>query len=204
MKETKLTNTESLQIIEQMIGRAKQEEKDSGWGWILWGCLLFFASIIHYVALLNGKQYGNLIWNAFAIAAFLLMAYSFFMKKKAPSVQTYTGELVGKIGNAFFISLVVAVVGNVTSGLTSTGVNFGYLLLLYAFWMYIHGAAYRFNLLKYGAFINWAGALAIFIWHKELGKHILLVHAVCVLLGYIIPGYIAQKNFVSGKSEAGR
>jgi hypothetical protein len=204
MKETKLTNNESLQIIEQMIGRAKQEEKDSGWGWIIWGWQLFIASVFHYVALLLGKKYGSLVWNVFAVSAVLLLAYSYVMKKRSPSVQTYTGELVNKIGNAFFISLVVMVVGNANSGTNETGVNFGYLLLLYAFWMYIHGAAYRFNLLKYGAFISWAGALAIFIWHKELGKHVLLIHAVCVLLGYIIPGYIAEKNFKSGKSEAGR
>jgi hypothetical protein len=198
MEEKKLSNAESLQLIEQMIGRAKQEEKQNGLGWIIWGWMLFLASFSHYILLVMGIEGGMIIWNVFGIAAIVLMAYNLYREniaKSADPVKTYTGELVSKIGNAFFISLLILVVGNYTTNADRSGVNFGYLLLLYAFWMYIHGAAFRFNLLKYGAFLNWIGALVIFLWYRELGRHTLLIHAVCVLAGYIIPGYIAQKRF---------
>jgi hypothetical protein len=198
MEEKKLSNTESLQLIEQMIGRAKQEEKQNGLGWIIWGWMLFLASFSHYILLVLGIKGGMIVWNVFGIAAFALMAYNLYQENIAKSsdpVKTYTGELVSKIGSAFFISLLILVVGNYTTNADRSGVNFGYLLLLYAFWMYIHGAAFRFNLLKYGAFLNWIGALVIFIWYRELGRNTLLIHAVCVLAGYIIPGYIAQKRF---------
>ncbi len=198
MEQKKLSNTESLQLIEQMISRAKQEEKQGGWGWIIWGWLLFLASIAHYTLIMLGIKGGMIVWNVFGIAAFALMAYNLYqdnIAKSSDPVKTYTGELVNKIGNAFFISLLVLVIGNYTTNADRSGVNFGYLLLLYAFWMYIHGAAFRFNLLKYGAFVNWIGALVIFLWYRELGRHTLLIHAACVLAGYIIPGYIAQKRF---------
>lgn len=198
MEEKKLSNTERLQLIEQMIGRAKQEEKQGGWGWIIWGWLLFLASISHYILIILGIKGGMIVWNVFGIAAFALMAYNLYQEniaKNSDPVKTYTGELVNKIGNAFFISLLVLVVGNYTTNADRSGVNFGYLLLLYAFWMYIHGAAFRFSLLKYGAYLNWIGALVIFLWYRELGRHTLLIHAACVLAGYIIPGYIAQKRF---------
>jgi len=198
MEEKKLSNTESLQLIEQMIGRAKQEEKQNGLGWIIWGWMLFLASFSHYILISLDIKGGMIIWNVFGIAALALMAYNLYQENIAKSsdpVKTYTGELVSKIGNAFFISLLILVVGNYATNADRTGVNFGYLLLLYAFWMYIHGAAFRFNLLKYGAFLNWIGALVIFLWYRELGRHTLLIHAVCVLAGYIIPGYIAQKRF---------
>lgn len=204
MSETKMTNNESLLLIEQMIGRAKREERDSGWGWIIWGFLLFFASIIHYILILAGTNKGGMVWNVFGILAVIIFTVSLsgkYFKKGKPAVKTYTGELVDMIGNGFFISLLVIVIGNATTGVGNTGANFGYLLLLYAFWLFIHGAAFRFKPMKYGAFVNWAGALVIFLWYKDLGKHVLLIHAICVLLGYIIPGFMAQKNFARKNKE---
>lgn len=196
--EKKLTNTESLQIIELMINRAKSEEKDSGKGWIIWGWLLFIASMTHYVMNMLDFNEGGKVWLVFGVAGIILMAYSIYRKrilKAGDPVKTYTGELVDRIGDAFFISLMVTVIGANATGAFSSGVNFGYLLLLYAFWLYIHAAAFRFRPMKYGAYINWAGAIIVFLWYKELGRNILLIHAACVALGYIIPGYMAQKKF---------
>lgn len=205
MEKDTMTNYGSLQLIEQMINRAKDEEKDSGWGWIIWGFLLFFASVIHYLLLLAGIKNSGMVWNVFAVLAGVLIASSLFRKyvlKQKKDVKTYTGELVDMIGNGFFISLLVLVVGGATTGLERTGANFGFLLSLYAFWLFIHGAAFRFKPMKYGAYINWAGAIVIFLWYKELGREVLLVHAICVLLGYIIPGFMAQRNFAA-KNKGG-
>jgi len=199
MEEKNLTQSESLQLIEKMITRAREDEKDSGSGWIIWGWLLFLASILHYLMILIDIRKSQLVWVIFGVISLLLVAFSIFRKWKnggRSKVRTYTGELVNKIGLAFFVSLLCLVVGNFTTGVNKTGENFGYLLVLYGFWMYIHAAAFRFQLLKYGAFINWAGALVIFIWHEELGKNILLVHAACVALGYLIPGHVAQRNYL--------
>jgi hypothetical protein len=204
MGETKMTNHESLLLIEQMIGRAKREEKDSGWVWIIWGFILFSASLTHYVLILFGINNGGMVWNVFGVLAVILVTVSFskkYFSKGSASVKTYTGEQVDMIGNGFFISLGIMVIGNITTDVGNTGANFGYLLLLYACWLFIHGAAFRFKPMKYGAFINWAGALVIFLWYKDLGKHVLLIHAICVLLGYIIPGFMAQKNFERKNSE---
>lgn len=67
-----LSGQDSLKLIEQMIGRARAEEKDSGKGWIIWGWLLFLASIIHYVLMRVGIRQGSLVWQLFGLAAFLL------------------------------------------------------------------------------------------------------------------------------------
>jgi hypothetical protein len=196
--EKKLTNTESLQIIELMINRAKSEEKDSGKGWIIWGWLLFIASMTHYLMIMFDFNEGRKVWLFFGVAGIVLMLYSVYRKrfsKTDEQVKTYTGELVDRIGDAFFISLIVVMIGSISTGISSTGVNFGYLLMLYAFWLYIHGAAFRFQPMKYGAYVNWAGAIVIFVWYKELGRNILLIHAACVAFGYLIPGYMASKKF---------
>jgi hypothetical protein len=199
MENNHLSGNESLKIIEQMIGRAKEEEKDNGFGWIVWGWMLFIASIVNYVMIAIDAPNKYIAWTFFGIASFLWLLYSVFLKrffiKSQTKVTTYTNELVNRMAIAFFISLVIMVLGNMTSGLNISGLNFGYLLLLYGFWMYIHASAFRDKLLKAGAFINWAGALIIFNFYQDLGKNILLVHAGCVALGYLIPGYIARNKF---------
>lgn len=197
MAEKKLTDKESLQIIEMMIGRARQEERTTGWGWMVWGGLLILASLLHYWSLVSGMPYGNEVWAGFGVAAAVLIVYSTWKNRSMAgkgNARTYTGDLVNNLSHAFFLSLVIVSFGNATTGLNENGSNFGYLLLLYAFWMYIHGSAFRFRLLTYGAFVNWAGAIAIFSFYEQLGRNILLVHAVCVFLGYIVPGYVAQKK----------
>jgi hypothetical protein len=49
MEKDQLSGTDSIRIIEQMIGRAKEEEIDNGMGWVIWGWMLFLASIVNYV-----------------------------------------------------------------------------------------------------------------------------------------------------------
>jgi hypothetical protein len=201
MKEdpSTLSGQDSLRLIEQMIGRARAAEKESGRGWIIWGWLLFLASLIHYFMIRSGMRNGILVWKVFGIAAILLAMYEMifrkFFSKSNLKVKTYTNELVNKFGIAFFISLLVMVFGNSQTGMHQTGINFGYLLLLYGFWMFIHGSAFRYRLLIIGAIINWAGALLIFYFREKLGAEILMVHAFCVAMGYLIPGHIARVKY---------
>jgi len=204
-KETpSLSSEESLRLIEQMIGRARAAEKDSGRGWILWGWLLFMASIVHYGFIKAHINKGNLVWMVFGISAAMLVFYEQFLRKYFVKpdlkVKTYTNELVNKFGIAFFVSLAIMVYGNNRLDLNNNGLNFGYLLLLYGFWMFIHGSAFRYRLLIIGAIINWAGALLIFYFKEKLGAEVLLVHAFCVAMGYLVPGHIALIKF--GKADS--
>jgi hypothetical protein len=70
---------------------------------------------------------------------------------------------------------------------------FGFYFVLYAFWMYIHGSATGFKPLIAGAFFNWAAALGIFFLTDF--RHIMIISAVAVLAGYIIPGYIQRHQY---------
>lgn len=195
---------ESLRLIEQMIGRAREAEKDSGRGWIVWGWLLFLASIIHYGFIKAGIQKGSVVWQIFGVAAAVLFFYEQFLRKyfvkSVVTVKTYTNELVSKLGVAFFISLAILVYGNSRLGINNAGLNFGYLLLLYGFWMFIHGSAFRYRLLIIGAVINWAGAFMIFYLKEKLGAEVLLLHAFCVAMGYLVPGHIALIKY--GKTDS--
>ena len=49
-EEKSFSHSQSLSVIEQMIAAAKNEHREKGDGWLMWGWLLFMASsLINYI-----------------------------------------------------------------------------------------------------------------------------------------------------------
>jgi len=193
-QEKKMTEQESLLIIQQMIQTAKQEQKDDGKGWILWGWLLFAASVLTYINLKTEWFSNYFFWNVFGIASLLLLLFSVvrtFFFKKINRVKTYTAELFQKLNIGFFISLLLIIVA-INRGVSPV-LGFSLLLGLYGFWILIYGAGLNFKPSIIGAYITWACAFAgLFV---ETFDWTMVLHATAVLLGYIIPGHLANIEF---------
>jgi len=193
-QEKKLSEKESLLIIQQMIQTAKQEQKDDGKGWILWGWLLFVASVLTYINLKTQWFSNYFFWNVFGIASLLLLLFSIIrilFLKKTSKVKTYTAELFQKLNIGFFISLMLFIIA-MNRGVSPV-LGFSLLLGLYGFWILIYGAGLNFKPSIIGAYVTWAFAFAgLFVETFDLT---MIFHAMAVLLGYIIPGHIANIEF---------
>jgi hypothetical protein len=193
-QEKKMTEQESLLIIQQMIQTAKQEQKDDGKGWILWGWLLFTASVLTYINLKTQWFSNYFFWNVFGIASLLLLLFSVvrtFFFRKINKVKTYTTELFQKLNIGFFISLLLIIVA-INRGVSPV-LGFSLLLGLYGFWILIYGAGLNFKPSIIGAYITWVCAFAgLFV---ETFDWTMVLHATAVLLGYIIPGHLANIEF---------
>lgn len=214
MEEKNLSEKESLLLIQQMIHTAKKEQKDDGMGWILWGWWLFAASVLTILNInFNWFRDVFLFWNAFGAVAFVLLMWEtardhFF--KKAEEVKTYTSDLFSKLNAGFFISLVFIIVAinigarqtyNHFGSYDGTFVRIGFALLinLYSFWILIYGAALNFKPSMIGAYISWAiGFGAMFV---KTFEQVMMLHALAVLVGYIIPGHIANREFKKIRTE---
>jgi len=215
MEEKKLSEQESLNIIQQMIQTAKQEQKDDGKGWIVWGWMLFIVSLLTYANIEFGWYDVALFWNIFAGIVVLYFVYTvlrYFFVKRPKKVKTYTGDLFEKLNGGFFIFLILIIV-SINVGVPPSK---GFMLLtgLYGFWILIYGTALNFKPSVIAAYITWAVAFAgLFIDRfVHVGKlsdlpdaanlislerfqWVMLFHAFAVLCGYIIPGHIANKEF---------
>jgi hypothetical protein len=213
MEEQKqLTSQESLQLIQQMIQIAKQEQKDDGKGWILWGWLLFAASVFTFINIKLRWVPTYFFWNAFGIVTMCFFFYTtgkyFFFKKtkgvrtyfkKTKSARTYTGDLLQKLDIGFFISIMFIVIA-INIGSLSPMVFFPLLVNIYGFRILIHGAALNFKPWVVGAFITWFfGLIGLFV---KTFDWVMLTHAAAVLCGYIIPGHIANNEFKKTKPMA--
>jgi len=189
MEET-FSKEDSLSLITKMINQAKNENSEKGEGWLLWGWLLFLASISSAI-LMHFKlgSYLPWLWNAMGITVVVYFIYGVTLKKTAP-VKTYVEEMLDRFGIGFFISLITIII---CSAIINNGFAFGYYFILYAFWMYIYGSAIKFKPLIIGAIVNWAAAILIFI--VDDFKYGMIISAVAVLLGYLIPGYMLRNQF---------
>jgi len=191
MEERKISEHESLELIHKMIQVAKSGHSENGDAWLIWGWLLFIASVSSAVlSYLQIKGYIGWVWTGILIVGMILYIVFHVLKKKEEKVKTYVQELLDRLGIGFFISLFVIIAA---SFISKVSFGFGYYYILYAFWMYIHGSAIRFRPLIIGAYVNWISAIAIFLLN-DVGQ-IMIVSSVAVLIGYLIPGYMLQAEY---------
>ena len=191
MEERNITEKESLHLIQQMIQVAKEEHRENGDGWLIWGWLLFLASISSAIlAYVEIRGYIAWIWIGILVIGLVIYLVFHVLTRRDERVKTYVQELLDRIGAGFFISLFAIVAAGF---ILNSSYSFGYYYILYAFWMFIHGSAIRFRPLIIGAYVNWLAAIAIFLLH-DLAQ-IMAVSAIAVLIGYLIPGYMLRAEY---------
>jgi MFS family permease len=191
MDDKKLSGEESLQLIQQMIQVAKDDHRENGDGWLIWGWLLFVASVASAImSHTKSSEYISYVWMGMLVIGLVVYMAGRLQKKKHKRVQTYVQELLEKLGTGFFISLFVLIIA---SNMSNSFFSFGYFYVLYAFWMFIHGSAIRFRPLIIGAIVNWAAAIAIF--YIEDFRQDMMISAVAILVGYLIPGYMLRAEY---------
>ena len=191
MDEKKLSGEESLQLIQQMIQVAKDDHRENGDGWLIWGWLLFVTSLASVIMGYTGlSEYIGDAWTGMLVIGLAVYVAGRLQKKKHKRVQTYVQELLEKLGTGFFISLFTLIAA---SFMSNSSFSFGYFYVLYAFWMFIHGSAIRFRPLIIGAIVNWTAAIAIF-YIKDFRQD-MMISAVAILVGYLIPGYMLRAEY---------
>ena len=192
MEEKKLTEHESLHLIQQMIQVAREDHRENGEGWLIWGWMLFIASLSSAIlSMMEVKGVISWIWFGALGVGIILYVVLHVMNKRDKNVKTYVQELLDRLGTGFFVSLFVIIIANfITRSISS----FGYYYILYGFWMFIHGSAIRFRPLILAAWLNWAAAIAIFILHDQF-TWVMIISTVAVLLGYLVPGYMLRAEY---------
>ncbi len=196
--EKKLTEQESLQIITGIIRQAQNNfQKGKGNIIMFWGYLVAFTALLNFVlAFVLGNQ-SFLVW--FLMIPGWLVAY--FMRKKIDQsaiVKTHIDRIVNSIWAAFGIS--VAILQLVFWGMyyyhneiLQFNMMAPIVLLFTGAACYVSGKAYRFQPILYGGFIFWAGAIVCLLILPQVPFHFLVV-AICMVFGYIIPGWKLNKK----------
>jgi hypothetical protein len=180
---------QSLQVIQSMIRKTRNNLSENRfyfllWGWVTFLCILgqFFLKVVvdythHYI-----------VWLATFVTMFITIMHS---RKRDRTSRTYIGDSMSYLWTGVGISFFVLSI--IISQLEGSWYNaYPFFILFYGLGTFVSGLMLQFKPLVIGGIINWI--LAIFcIWvHFD---YQLLVAAAAILTSYIIPGHmIKSKN----------
>lgn len=187
-----MNEKEALLLIEEMISKTKEEIKDNGFFYYFWGWLVLVAAVLNVLILhFDLMTFHSWPWMVFMPLGGIVTAIASRKKQnEAPKVKTYVSQSMKVAAQAFSISLFIICFampfGNQWKAFYPT------IMVAYAIWLYISGGLLKFRPLMWGAALNWAMAVTGYAW-PNLEAHLLLI-AVGVLGGFIIPGYMLKSK----------
>lgn len=191
MEDKELNPAQSLDLIQSMIHTAKNKLADDGFLTILWGWLVFSASLISYACWRFEIPYSGLPWMVLMPAGAIISIVYSRKKDKHEKVRTYVDSYLGYIWTAFAICLGLALIFMPYHGLHAT---YFFLMMLYGIATFCSGGLLSFRPLMIGSFFSFGlAAISVFVPEPE---HLLLL-ALSMLCSYIIPGHLLKLKYQS-------
>lgn len=182
-----LSHSESLELIRDMMQKAQKDMYDSSSWYLLWGWLVCLASLSHYILLQTGYDKPWLAWLLMPLGALLSL-----LKGRRDNRLKSTRSAVSDVLMALLFSFLVCLIITLAFMPKLGESTYPMVLLLYGIWLFVSGSALQFRPLKVGGVVNWGMAIAAFMVDRE---NQLLVLALAVLLGYILPGHLLRRHF---------
>jgi len=215
MEDKQLTEQESLQLIQQMISRAKNNFVDTGIGPILWGGVISFCSIVQFLIIHFQWQLPFDVW-LLALAAIIPQIFISVRERRERKAKGWDDDIMGYVWLCFGVGVfIVNFLNNVTADAFNpllsdyreiTGKenipNFwsygsSYLLFVYGYPTIVTGAARKFKLMTVGGIVCWVSAL---VSAFTITKFDFLLMAVSAALAWLIPGIVLRKKYLKGKN----
>jgi hypothetical protein len=190
-KSQELTAHESLELIKDMIKRAKQSFFKVSFFYLIWGWLMFAASLGEFV-LRELIHYPNpwVTWPILSVIGGALSGW-YGSKQDKTALPSFMDRVHSYVWGGYGILLFLTIGLCVTQGLNPSP----FVLILTGLPTFISGGLTKFKPLLFGAVAFWIlGAISFFVgiyW-------VPLIYCLAMLVGYLIPGYLLRKEEANG------
>ena len=152
-----LSPKDSLEIINKMINQAKNRFSENGFLYLLWGWVIFFCSIGHFILLkLNWFKNPEIIWAGCWLVVIFQVIY-LSRKNKRETVKTYSENIINYIWMSF--GLCMGIMFFIMAKTKNWDLTNSFTLLLYGIPTFLSGVVMQFKPLKIGGIICWGLAL---------------------------------------------
>ncbi len=181
-----LSNEESLRIITQMIQTAKGNLKGSSFYFLLWGWVGTLGNLGHFLLIqFSDIEYPSAIWLITVPAWIISLLYGYRQSAKE-KVRTYSDTLIAWLWMGFSVCAVILIFSGRFNELIPATI-----LMIAGLATFMTGLILKYKPLVYGGSSFWVfSAMAL---HVE-PVYGLLISAVAIVVGYLIPGYILRST----------
>jgi len=216
-EEKKLTEQESLELIQSMISKAKNSYYETGVGPLLWGSLVSFCALVTFAQLQFHFSLPFDIWLLTFIAVVPQVIISIKERKNRKAVK-HEDSVLSIVWLSFGISLFLLV--HINIGVYTAlnpileayapynkipGTAFDYssystsmFMILYGIPSVITGRITNLKPMLYGGILCWV--CSIIGVYTAIKTDVLLI-ALCAVFAWLIPGIIIRRRFVAKKKE---
>lgn len=213
-EENKLTEQESLLLIQQMINKAKNSYHDTGIGPILWGSVISFCSLVTFFQI---KYQFSLPFDIWLLTLIAIVPQVFIAIKegRTSKVKGYNDTVMDMVWISFGIAifLLIFINANIVKALNpvfqtyidikGTKPEFNYssfstsfFLLLYGIPTIITGTCRNMRPMLYGGIICWICCI-ISVYTKI--EWDMLLTATAAIAAWLIPGIIIRNKFIKNR-----
>ena len=180
----------SLQLIESMINKAKNNFSESGTLYLLWGIVVFICSMVQFVAIhFYNNQNAYYIW----FLTWLVVIYQVvFLSRRAKTekAKTYTADIIKYVWICFVASMFLFIfILQYQKAYYSINPA---ILVLYGMPTFLSGIILKFKPLVAGGICCWGLSFGSVFVPDE---YQLLFISAAVVLAWIIPGYLLRLKF---------
>jgi predicted neutral ceramidase superfamily lipid hydrolase len=186
-KETSLNPQQSLNLIAEVISQTRQNLKQHGFIFLLWGWLLAIASILRF--LLQTQTDFKFYFAPFPVLAALgiITTVSYYSRSYRQTNETHLNYFIKSmwivLAAGFIITVFVSVYQKVEP--------FTYTLIIAGVGTLVTGMVMKFRPLLLGGIFFLASAVSS-VFLPDVYK--VLLHGVAIIIGYIIPGYLLKNT----------
>jgi len=189
MQDENLSAQDSLELIQSMIDKAKNTVAHDSFYFLLWGWLVFIASIGQYIMkVIIQTPYHYMAWTLMFVGIIISAIYGANQNKKR-KVRTYIEEVLNYLWMSIFVCFILL-------GFIFTRLGwqdcYSFYILMYSIGSFVSGRALKFPPLVWGAVACWI--LAIISTFTGFDTNILL-GSLAILMSYIIPGHLLRSKY---------
>ncbi|HUC79839.1 MAG TPA: hypothetical protein VMR70_02950 [Flavisolibacter sp.] len=189
--EENFSPQQSLQVIQSMIDKTKENISYNKIYFLMWGWLSFIGITGQFLLkVVFQYKHHYIIWLITLVGIILSVAYT-AKNRTRKVVRTYIGEAMGYLWTGMAISFFILSFIMTFLQVEKSGWLYCYpfFILLYGLGTFVSGKILQFKPLVVGGIINWllACAAVFFPFDQQL-----LFAAAAILTSYIIPGHIIQ------------
>ena len=191
MEEENFSPQQSLQVIQSMIDKTREELSGNSIYFLVWGWLVFIGCLLQYFLLVIIKtRFHYLAWLVVIVGIVFSIVHSVKYRQKR-RVKTYISDSMGRLWTGLSISFMA-----LWFILSSIGWEhaFPIYILFYATGTFISGGLLQFKPLQVGGIICWV--LAVLATFVNFQNQILFSTA-AILASYLVPGNLLKNKMRS-------